>query len=435
MQIKKGPFGYFALEKFDKPDRISSYAEEVIAGNKSDFYLTPSTEYIGSSAMCCFEFSGYVQITDPEFSVFPSQRKFSSHKKETRLLNLRRKSVGDLFYSFVKFLDNLISPSCIVMDPDMVFTDTEGIAIKFCCLPVMSDPEDLCLASLGASRLEKLLSCDIFKNVITDDEKNALVFSVQDNNEELFLKIADTIRGTDDDQSSFQVLNNEIIRNDHGSEHGTLLNIKADKDLYLSAVSAIISGALLFSGLYLSSILLFFLSLFILFSFFIKQKKNKEKSSKEKTLEQSRQRSSILFSDNITVSDKENIKSTVPSTDKTDNEVQHFKPLVTGKLTLIGDYKGINQEYSVYLDETYIGSDCFLSDIVLDDPLVSPRHAVIRQENGAFYLEPAKGTGKTYLEDSPVENGKRYEIKSGQKITIGDIEFRFGTEKLNKTEY
>ena len=39
----------------------------------------------------------------------------------------------------------------------------------------------------------------------------------------------------------------------------------------------------------------------------------------------------------------------------------------------------------------------------------------------------AVGTGKTYIEDSPVENGKSYEIKSGQKITVGDIEFRFGT--------
>ena len=68
-----------------------------------------------------------------------------------------------------------------------------------------------------------------------------------------------------------------------------------------------------------------------------------------------------------------------------------------------------------------------MSDIVLDDPQIAPLHAVIKLSNGTFYLEPAKGTGKTYLEDSPVENGKIYEIKSGQKISFGDIEFRFKT--------
>ena len=67
MQIKKGPYGYYAIEKFDSPDKLCSYAEEVIAGNKSDFYLRPVTDLIGTGAMCSFEFSGYMQITDPEF--------------------------------------------------------------------------------------------------------------------------------------------------------------------------------------------------------------------------------------------------------------------------------------------------------------------------------------------------------------------------------
>ena len=42
----------------------------------------------------------------------------------------------------------------------------------------------------------------------------------------------------------------------------------------------------------------------------------------------------------------------------------------------------------------------------------------------------AKGTGKTYIEDSPVENGNSYEIKSGQKISFGEIEFRFSSSFL-----
>ena len=120
MQIRKGPFGYYACEKFDSPDRICTYAEEVISGDRSDLYLPVSTEYFGSTVMCSFEFSGYIGVNDPGFSVFPPNGKFASHKKENIDLNLRRKSVGDLFYSVIKLLDNLVSPSCLVLDPSMV---------------------------------------------------------------------------------------------------------------------------------------------------------------------------------------------------------------------------------------------------------------------------------------------------------------------------
>ena len=27
MQIKKGPYGYYAIEKFDSPDKLCSYAD------------------------------------------------------------------------------------------------------------------------------------------------------------------------------------------------------------------------------------------------------------------------------------------------------------------------------------------------------------------------------------------------------------------------
>ena len=418
MQIKKGPFGYFAVEKFDSPDKLCSYAEEVIAGNKSDFYLTPVTEFYGSGVMCCYEFSGYVPITDPEFSVFSSQGKFISHKRESKNLLLRRRSVGDLFYSFTKMLDNLVSPSTIVIDPDLIFTDTEGITLKLCCLPVKSTPENLNLSSLDASRLEKLLCCDFFTNVVTDDEKNALIYSVKENNEEMFIKIARSLSGTEEQLSPSLDLDKENATAKIELPSPIKNISRSEKDLYLSCLSAFLSLAAFILKMKLPCILMFALSSIILFTFLIKQKKNKEKITNEENQEKSKQRSSILFSEN------ELTETTAEGKNKP------LAPLVPGKLTLLTDYQGINPQYSVYLDETYIGSDCFLSDIVLDAPGISPLHAVIRQKNGTFYLQPSQGNGKTYLEDSPVENGKSYEIKSGQKITIGDIPFRFSAEAM-----
>ena len=410
MQIKKGPYGYYAIEKFDSPDKLCSYAEEVIAGNKTDFYLRPVTDIFGSGAMCSFEFSGYMQITDPEFSVFSPNKKNASKKKDEKNLSLRRKSAGDLFYAVAKLLDNLISPSCLVLDPNMMFTDPEGITVKMCCLPIKSDPNDLCISSLGASRLENLLNCDFFKSIITDDEKNALVYSVKENKEDLFLKIARIIKGLDDEPA--------LALPEQNSERttqltGTVKNLsKSDRDLVIAGLSAFLSLASILNRMLLPCFLFYFLALIIFATTLLNMRKSKENIMKEESEEVSKQRSSILFSD---------------ITQTSDSDENLFVPLTSGKLTLISDRTDIKKNYSVYLSETTIGSDCFLSDIVIDDPLIAPLHAVIRQKDGAFYLEPSKGTGRTYIEDSPVENGKSFEIKSGQKISFGEIDFRFSS--------
>ena len=410
MQIKKGPYGYYAIEKFDSPDKLCSYAEEVIAGNKTDFYLRPVTDIFGSGAMCSFEFSGYMQITDPEFSVFSPNKKNASKKKDAKNLSLRRKSAGDLFYAVAKLLDNLISPSCLVLDPNMMFTDPDGITVKMCCLPIKSDPNDLCISSLGASRLENLLNCDFFKSIITDDEKNALVYSVKENKEDLFLKIARIIKGIDDEPA--------LALPEQNSERttqltGTVKNLsKSDRDLVIAVLSAFLSLASILNRMLLPCFLFYFLALIIFATTLLNMRKSKESIKKEESEEVSKQRSSILFSDiNRTSEGDENL----------------FVPLTSGKLTLISDRTDVKKNYSVYLSETTIGSDCFLSDIVIDNPLIAPLHAVIRQKDGAFYLEPSKGTGRTYIEDSPIENGKSYEIKSGQKISFGETDFRFSS--------
>lgn len=432
MQIKKGPYGYFAIEKYDDPDRLCTYAEEVIAGNRSDFYLKPSTEYIGSGIMCSFEFSGYLPVTDPEFSVLSPGRRSTSHKKELKNLNLRRRSAGDLFYTFIKLLDNLISPSCIVLDPDMVFTDPEGITIKLCCLPLKIDPAELCLSSLDASKLERLLNCDFFKSILTDDEINTLVFSVRENNEERFIKTAGLIRGTDGECTGMLPVQDTGEDNTRARMPFDLKAYsKEEKDLLVSCLSAFLSFASLVGKLLLPCFLFFFLSVVILIFSLLKQKKKEVHVHKEESKEKSKQRSSILFSENaLTEVNTDSLGLRDHSGTKTQPE-----PLISGQLTLISDTKGINPHYSIYLNETNIGSDCFLSDIVLDDPEIAPLHAVIKQKNGTFYLEPAIGMGKTYLEDSPVENGSSYEIKTGQKITVGDIDFRFCVENMIGTEY
>ena len=100
-------------------------------------------------------------------------------------------------------------------------------------------------------------------------------------------------------------------------------------------------------------------------------------------------------------------------------------PLFTGMLTSSVLKDGKPLSYSLMMDRTTIGSDVFLSDIVLDDPSVDALHAIIYLNGNSFYISDCSKKGTTYIDDRKVALGRRCEIKNGQKITVGTIDFRF----------
>ena len=191
MQIKKGPFGYFAVERFDSPEFIFSYAGEVIAANRSGCLLPCSIDLNGFSSSAYFDFSGLISIRQSGSALMHGSR---LSRKLTKLLEDRRRSAGDFFCSVPVLLDKLISPSELVLDPEYVFTDEKGACIRFCLRPAKSQPENLRLSSLGAERLESFLSEPFFEGVLTNDEKQELIYSVKTDDESLFLKTARQIR-------------------------------------------------------------------------------------------------------------------------------------------------------------------------------------------------------------------------------------------------
>ena len=81
--------------------------------------------------------------------------------------------------------------------------------------------------------------------------------------------------------------------------------------------------------------------------------------------------------------------------------------------------------YSLMMDRTTIGSDVFLSDIVIDDPSVDAIHAIIYLSGKTFYISDCSRKGTTYIDDRKTACGRKCEIKNGQKITIGTVDFRF----------
>ncbi|MBO4450515.1 MAG: FHA domain-containing protein [Clostridiales bacterium] len=429
MFIKKGPFGYFAVERFDSPECIFGYAGEVIDRNRSGCLLPCSIDVSGISSSAYFDFSGLISIRQAGSAL---THKSLRSKKLSKILNERRRSAGDFFCSIPVFLDNLISPSAVVLDPDYVFTDEDGTFIKFCLLPFKYSPDLIRLSSMNAERLESLLSEPFFDGVLTNDEKQELIYSIKTDDETLFIKCAKQIRDTDTDTKSEEVFpaNVKTAAPKHLPERSYkkrgkavpgLEALKPVSDLLWSWICAIASGiSMKFSGL-IPGILFFLVSGVLLIRFLMNRRTKKDKArTGERSL--SGMRSMILFSDADENSYIDSMNGQTGSDPKTSHSVT---PLITGTLTAIAARDGKTNSYSLLMDRTTIGSDVFLSDIVIDDPSVDALHAIIYLSGKTFYISDCSRKGTTYIDDRKTACGRKCEIKNGQKITIGTVDFRF----------
>ena len=429
MLIKKGPFGYFAVERFDSPECIFSYAGEVIAKNRSGCLLPCSIDVNGILSSAYFDFSGLIPVNQSGSALLHGSHR---SKKLSKLLDERRKSAGDFFCSVTGLLDNLISPSAIVLDPEYVFTDEDGSYLRFCLLPRKSSPEMLRLSSLGAERLESFLSEPFFDGVLTTDEKQELIYSVKTDNESLFMKCAQIIRDSDMEceiREPVQVstkanaprhLPDKRIKKQRipSSENKTA---KTASELWWSWACALAAGvSLKFSGL-LPSLLFILVSGVLLAKSFIKRRTKKDNlGNTDKEL--SSVRRMILFSDG----DVNGSQNEIDGYQDRKTESSHsVTPLFTGTLTSFELKDGKPFSYSLMMDKTTIGSDVFLSDIVIDDPSVDALHAIIYLNGKSFFISDCSRKGTTYIDDRKVTCGRRCEIKNGQKITIGTVDFRF----------
>jgi len=57
--------------------------------------------------------------------------------------------------------------------------------------------------------------------------------------------------------------------------------------------------------------------------------------------------------------------------------------------------------------------------VILDDPLVSRRHALIEREGTDFYVRDKDSTNGTFLNNNPIPKGERIELKCGDVIMVG----------------
>lgn len=90
-------------------------------------------------------------------------------------------------------------------------------------------------------------------------------------------------------------------------------------------------------------------------------------------------------------------------------------PLGSGRLLLLGERE--KGEYLLSSSERVFGRDLEDCDIVLDDELVSARHARLYHGQGGYHLEDLKSTNGTFI------NGQRLKaptpLRGGELIKMG----------------
>ncbi len=62
--------------------------------------------------------------------------------------------------------------------------------------------------------------------------------------------------------------------------------------------------------------------------------------------------------------------------------------------------------------------------VVLNDPLVSRRHAIIEEKDGHYYIRDLNSTNATYVDRNPLKPGEEKLISPGAVINIGKSELK-----------
>ena len=362
MEIRKGPFGQFAVETTSK--KIYKYAAEIINRSVSTsflpVYINRSSEY----TELAYDFSGMTQIRCIS----------GTHEM--------RKAAADLFLSIIRCPDLLLPTSLIHFDEDYIFYDKENNSFHICVPPILPDSNDSAISTIDGKQLESFLNNSLFAQLLSRDEIDELCSCILTNNDDKAEALLIRIKNT-----PMEVKAEEKFIDSKQLSITCCLGILALIASPTSPLVAILSsiGGLGLLGYYL-----------------LKNKTNYLTQSDKIKLDNIKERKEVLFN--------------------TEENYQVDSPgylVLKSKQKVAGDY--LNK--AIYTDMTTIGSDCFLSDICIDSKSVSSIHMQITVKGGSYYATDKSSNNESYIENIRMIPYKEYEIKNGQVLRCGDFDF------------
>ncbi len=362
MEIRKGPYGHFIFERISSDTSIFNHSIEMINKGIPGIFLST---YI-------YDFRDYKEIS------YDVSDLVLINGIENYDTNTIRNAIGDLFLSFHKSLDLLLPLSNVFLSDEYLFISKDYKNIYIPYRPIDGDIT-LKLNSLSYKQIEKILSIPLFKDVLATDEINQLLFSIKNNDEQLFLNAANAIKKP------------------------VITKTKKKKGIikYESLIVLLLFTVSVLSFFYIGlipSLVLLLITILIALQLFLKNNKNTANNNNSTSLQETR--TQILF--------KEESKSL-----GSENNCLFIESL-----------EQVNGEFiknAVYTPKAIIGSDCFLSDICIDDSNIAPLNAEITLKNNVYTLRKLTDRNNMLIENVVVSNDKEYELKSGQTITIGGI--------------
>ncbi|MCR4670962.1 MAG: FHA domain-containing protein [Saccharofermentans sp.] len=389
---RKGPFGCFAIETLSENESVSEYAMAVIGSNDSGCFLPCLINRYGDIRELSFDYSGMIPIS--EFgSTGQNDNKFPNIPSHGRKLGQRRKAVGNLLIQLITIMNKLLPPEGLVLSPENLYTDKDGIILKSCYRPLEFRMSSMRLSAVDINDMERLINTGFISDVLTEDEKQSLLHAVATGDEDLYLNCCRTIRTT------------SAMR-----PHKDHLSIRRDLIIpSLTVICAVYSyvsigrkAAVLFAGA----------GLILTFRVIMLDRKDKGTKTISKQ-DQGQLRRKILFSPETTGKACDNAKDLSYDI--------HYASI----RSVNNEDPDKTKSFSIFTDKVTIGSDRFLSDIVIEEESVESQHAAITYDNDRYYLTDLSRSNTTYIEDKALSAGKSYEIKNNQKLTFGDQDYRF----------
>ena len=383
MQLKKGPYGCFLTETITL-DHFSRYSGEII--EKFVYYntVTVNAYEANNSVELSYDISNLISISD-----FVKES-----KNQATAIEIVRKMMGQLLTNIIQGLDLLLSPDNWLIDVTRIFYDEESSTVRFIYIPQTSGASNMYLSSLSGNNFENFINDEVIKPYLSEDEINSILFFIKENEEQKLLEVAKKLSSDSKNKHSDKTYSNNT---NNSFVQFTCILLIITLGLYNYSRINKTTGIMILA----SSLLAVLISLPIgrIKSFFTSLMNKKSETSDIRT--------DILFG-------KEN--------DNLDFEY--------AILSSISKINGKFIRKSLISDIITIGSDCFLSDIVIDSSDISPLHACISIRDGIYLLKDLSISNTTFIENKKIIPDKEYEIKNGQILSFGNYDFEFKTKEI-----
>ncbi|MCQ2516706.1 MAG: FHA domain-containing protein [Saccharofermentans sp.] len=364
MEIRKGPFGHFAVEKIGSIDSICDYSREIISenilGHMLPVYINPSI----NGYELYYDYSGLSSLSD----------KRANNQND---INKIRSCLGDLLLTFSLLPDYLLSPSSLKLDEKYVFIDDEYKCFSVCFNPIKTTPDKLNIAALGEAGLREFLESDSLTNVIKTEEIDKIIYALQTNDEVLFIKCANEI-------------STPII------EEIKQLSLFHNSDFSRCIITSIFSLFFVIMGYSIPSVILLLISIALGLKTYLL----------------------------LRIKDTTYNPPSIRDDSKTEMLFGNNNSALSCLILTSKDINGDTISKSIYTNKATIGSDRFLCDIFIDDDNISAIHAEITQADKSYFIRDLSRDNSTFLDNVRLEPQKEYEIKSGQTLLVSRTEFQ-----------